>query len=543
MRRVWVFSRWSTGLALAVAIALLALVGSGNNVEASSFSPTFSVKVSDTSPGANGTVTQSVSIPFPDSNFDSFLFFYPSGWTINGDTTGVPNGAVVGSISSVVTLGVLNSPCGGLVLAPVIPMQSATTAQSPTVSFSGGFADISPSNFLRDGVDNYSSYLNTLFPPFLVGAPVARQFGITVVSGVPVQVNLLTLAPGALSFAGFPAALGYPTAAILNDPTSAVPGLITDFCSPFSTAATTLGISANYPVTPANEAGFAVLANPAAPGTHGFGSFATSERDADSDGLENTIDTCPFAVNTDAPTRGPGTFSLVGNPDGDGIDSACDPTPGANSGINADGDGFLNRQDNCPLVFNNDAPGPVQFDSDADGIGDACDPSPAVPDGHNHTALITSPIVIEHEHGVQLSTVGGPKRIREGTTHTYTVAVSNKSATLSQDIQVRLSTSIANPDCSAALVDGGAGPVVKVATAVPPAGKTTVSFDVTYGTCSPDASGTLTDWLVTADACHPGDPAPLGFAGGACPGTDPHGTVDNNPANDAPKTRAIEVKP
>src|SRR5439155_781475 len=40
----------------------------------------------------------------------------------------------------------------------------------------------------------------------------------------------------------------------------------------------------------------------------------------------------------------------------DGIDSACDPNPLAFDGTDADGDGYQNRGDNCPLVAN----GPFQ---------------------------------------------------------------------------------------------------------------------------------------------------------------------------------------
>jgi len=41
-----------------------------------------------------------------------------------------------------------------------------------------------------------------------------------------------------------------------------------------------------------------------------------------------------------------------------------------------DGDGIVNQEDNCPLIFNPKIPGPEQPDGDMDGIGDACDISP-----------------------------------------------------------------------------------------------------------------------------------------------------------------------
>lgn len=55
-----------------------------------------------------------------------------------------------------------------------------------------------------------------------------------------------------------------------------------------------------------------------------------------------------------------------GDVDGDGIGNVCDP--------DADGDGLLNENDNCPLVVNLG-----QEDFDDDGVGDPCDNCPTVP--------------------------------------------------------------------------------------------------------------------------------------------------------------------
>jgi hypothetical protein len=44
--------------------------------------------------------------------------------------------------------------------------------------------------------------------------------------------------------------------------------------------------------------------------------------------------------------------------------------------LDSDGDGVLDRTDNCPAVWN-----PDQADSDADGVGDACDDCPGTPSG------------------------------------------------------------------------------------------------------------------------------------------------------------------
>ena len=116
--------------------------------------------------------------------------------------------------------------------------------------------------------------------------------------------------------------------------------------------------------------------------------FLQSERDADDDGMENTLDTCPTSGNPDS--FDPRNTDSPGDNDKDGIPNICDPTPDEN--LNAgdqDGDGFLNRGDNCPIVANAD-----QADADRDGLGNLCDPDYAVPTGTNFTVTAGSPAVI-----------------------------------------------------------------------------------------------------------------------------------------------------
>ncbi len=140
-------------------------------------------------------------------------------------------------------------------------------------------------------------------------------------------------------------------------------------------------------------------------GTYTFTTIAVGQRDADGDGIENSMDTCDLVANLGDPRiKGDGDL------DEDGLDAACDPnddplTGGTSS--DEDLDGYLNRQDNCPLVANGeieaDIPGVGnQLDSDVDEdgddatdqIGDACDPNPDTPDGELLIVTLTQDITI-----------------------------------------------------------------------------------------------------------------------------------------------------
>ena len=138
---------------------------------------------------------------------------------------------------------------------------------------------------------------------------------------------------------------------------------------------------------------YVIYRNPPEEGTYTITTIAVGQPDADGDGLENFLDTCPFDANVGDPRiKGDGDL------DDDGLDAACDPNDDpATGGTSSDQDldGYTNRQDNCPLISNGeDDLGPdgeplnqqdndVDADGDdqSDGIGDACDPNPLVFDG------------------------------------------------------------------------------------------------------------------------------------------------------------------
>lgn len=146
----------------------------------------------------------------------------------------------------------------------------------------------------------------------------------------------------------------------------------------------------NSTPTEPDESGVAISTNPAE-GTYTFTVIAAGQRDADGDGIENGMDTCAFDVNEGDPRiKGDGDL------DEDGLDAACDPNDNETNSDNdtPDGDGYTNRQDNCPLIANGeleeDVPGVGnQRDSDDDSIGDACDPDPDNADAQGELVFAT----------------------------------------------------------------------------------------------------------------------------------------------------------
>lgn len=139
-------------------------------------------------------------------------------------------------------------------------------------------------------------------------------------------------------------------------------------------------------------------------GDYTFTVFTVGQRDADSDTIQNSMDVCPYEANAGNPTR-----INDGDDDGDGLDSTCDSNDdplARGSNTDEDGDGYLNRQDNCPLIVNGqeseEEPTGNQNDEDFDTIGDVCDTAPDSPDGE----LIVK--TLEAEIKVGAGGAGGP---------------------------------------------------------------------------------------------------------------------------------------
>lgn len=401
--------------ALAVVILLALTLSESHQAQATTLSPLLELDVSDIAPGANGDVITTFFIGESDSFPSNATAFTPPGWGVATDTD-VPTGAVVGSFASTPTVSILNGACS--VNLPTVftlldsladPLSASTIGGSPSDDAWVGYQD-TDGDGLAEAVDNWPTFLDARLAQLGNATPIARYYGQTTVAGTLVALHIMVFNPGDLP--GFRDVVGFPSDVVLLDPFAPlVPSTITGTCSPLSVVATIKGLSLDNGATPdVNEAGFVLRTNPVE-GEHTFTVLAVSGRDSepsckkspkagfncDGDGIENLIDTCPLVPNVGDP-RVPGS----GDPDNDGIDSACDPNleradlivledlslPGtcsdnldndsdslidaADTGCqDTDGDGVSDKQDNCDFVAN-----AGQLDSDLDQTGDACDPDP-----------------------------------------------------------------------------------------------------------------------------------------------------------------------
>jgi hypothetical protein len=311
---------------------------------------------------------------------DAWVQFIPPDWFVAADAT-VPDGAHVGDIWTGVNLGLLNGPCNSWL--PInFRMLECTTNTALTVSWADGFDD-ADTNGLPDACDRYPDFLNTLYPGI---TPRARYYAQASVAGTATSLNVVVFEPGTAlpGLPSFDPSLGYPSVVISDDPTGApAPSAVTDVCTEWQRNEHYWPRSGDNPDTLANENDFLLRRNPSGWDNYDFVTFARTLPDADDDAIENRLDTCPFNQNWDEnPRSGNG-------PDDDGLDSVCDPEWDVTN-TDQDGDGYLNRGDNCPLVANgcsDPACGPTwnaawdnQADNDGDGIGNACDTEGNGPD-------------------------------------------------------------------------------------------------------------------------------------------------------------------
>ncbi len=390
------------------------------------FEPTFTFDLTTTEPNSTPDSIVDLNVPVGNVNFAGVVAYIPGDWGIvTGDT--IPVGAQIGYLSSEATLGLIGSACNQ-VLEPEFELLNASILITDTVSFEDtddsttrDYADydtelLGDDTELRKAITRYPEFINRLFAdnPEAPLQPIRRAAAITPVAGIPVLLQFLVFEPGTLIDKDIPngVELGYPSVTLLQnagDPDiNPEPGAITDFCTPLVSHNESFGLSRDNTLTPdVDEAGYKVQITPS-DGTYNFSGVAFGQRDADDDTYENSLDTCPFAANDGNPRE-----SNSGDLDGDGLDSACDPSDDPNSGgtnSDQDGDGYLNRQDNCPLVSNGQDT-TNQNDTDRDQIGDVCDTNPGTVDGDDTTAdgkLIPFQIAVELAIGTGAGPAGPP---------------------------------------------------------------------------------------------------------------------------------------
>jgi hypothetical protein len=277
-------------------------------------------------------------------------------------------------------------------------------------------------NGVDDGADWYPASLNALFGG---QTPSHRYFGWQTVPGTPTQliIQIVMFDPGDLyNLPSIPsselltAAAGMPAFAILSDPAAGAAAGLEDVCTPLAITTILCGMTDDDPDNPqlvepdCDVGGGSEVrgTNPSSPGTYFLRTATMTLRDADDDGIENRLDTCPLSGNPDNwDPRVPVAINVANgaDDDGDNIANVCDPefdSPGETDWHDQDEDGWSNRVDNCPSVYNPGVgtPNQGQFDCDIcdgsavpdggppiDFIGPECDPHPNSPDGHYHLAV------------------------------------------------------------------------------------------------------------------------------------------------------------
>src|ERR1700674_4626705 len=295
-----------SGVAVAAALLAVMVLGSStSSTRATSFNPTVNAVLANPTAGKPSDITASLAIPSGDVNFAAFISYIPQNWgVVTGDH--IPIGSPVGKLDSKAVLGLVNSACNQ-VLPVSFDMMNGSLNMKDTVSFDDkdknntpDFADDANNNGLFDGVDKYPEWLTRIFTDPTTGAPlqpIRRSVGVTPVAGIPIILQFLIFPPGTQLDPAIPHDVkqGFPSVTVLENigDHSAVPmpSIINDFCTPLTTTNVSFG------TTPAGDQ---LFVNPS-DGKYTFNNFALGQRDADGDGYENSLDTCPYTPNVGNP--------------------------------------------------------------------------------------------------------------------------------------------------------------------------------------------------------------------------------------------------
>jgi hypothetical protein len=341
-----------------------------------------------------------------DSMYSLVIFFAPPGW-VTALGSNVTRGAVTGRVESQQTLGMFNNACDSTIGVADTLLSSSTTTTETIASKPVGQADpmepfaldVNPPNGLPDGVDKYPAFLNQLVSG---GQPRARHSAVTRVLGRWRTLNFLIFEPGTHLIVGgrnlpLRSELGYPTVAVVQDPTSPdSPSAVSDACAPEVANYIALGKTLNNPCTPTPVDGGNCPGGDPPRERAGYPMLPCelgNELDEDGDGTVNDgcADGPPQVGPVSEGSRIPG--SCVGSDEG-GCSSLGNPasigghtwTIALQSQRDADGDGIDNPLDVCSLV-SNASWNPRVFgspsDPDSDGLPNDCDPNPAAAGGQS----------------------------------------------------------------------------------------------------------------------------------------------------------------
>src|SRR2546422_7930665 len=350
----------------------------GASMDDPNFEVRFEGGVADNSAGAHADLTFNMSVRAGDVAPKAFSILLPSEWGITPGCQ-IPVGLAIGNLRWDVLLGRNGNPCnepGPLLFI----MLNATIDTSDTVEFTDSdrnglpdFAEDKDHSGRADVIEKYPSFLNRLFPG---RRPLRRTAGLFPYVSPPILAQ-------SLAFQDLDGSDGTTLVLVLQDigDPEAIAGKsgFSDYCTPSGFRLTDSG---------ATYTGAPLYTNPP-PGKYQLVLTAFGERDADGDGIENALDTCPFDANVGNPR-----VKGDGDADEDGLDAACDPND-FEYNPDQDGDGYLNRDDICPLTKGPDAS--TQKDSDGDQIGDECDTpgnGPNVADGHVPLVIQSAEVVV-----------------------------------------------------------------------------------------------------------------------------------------------------
>lgn len=273
-----------------VSIALAGVWASPNTGEASNFSPSQGpITFSTTATGANPDITTNFLVP-TGANFTGQFggaITFEDGAVAHAADAAIPDGAFIGDLQSVATLGLINSSCSSA--TPVnFNFVEATTSSATIITPSGpstnllanlaeddgdldndGTVDVAAfaGNGIPDGADAMPDFVIDSLDPdgpggLLPIVPRARYFGTAfVASSLIVILQFVVLNPsdgpgGAVDLTDIPglswadSSWGFPSATFLNNPLAAASNsAISDFCN-FSSATFLHGVAQDNACTP-----------------------------------------------------------------------------------------------------------------------------------------------------------------------------------------------------------------------------------------------------------------------------------------------------